>query len=199
MVHESRILNILLFCQEEGCTAVFTSKIEYEQHNLEGCHIYSVPEKEVMDRVKRNYASKMKLSSQLHAPLYTSSNESEYDLDSACQISSAMSIFKETGWALPVRSNCRYTYKQKKVLYNIFIEGETKGKKMSPEQVEKILRQKLQVSEYATSKQIRSLFSRWSSMYRQGELREPTDDQTQKTLIIFKMAVILMKKIMLLI
>ena len=39
----------------------------------------------------------MKLSSQLHAPLYNTSNESEYDLDSACQISSAMSIFKETG------------------------------------------------------------------------------------------------------
>ena len=30
--------------------------------------------------------------------------------------------------------------KQKKVLHNIFIEGEAKGKKTSPEQVEKILR-----------------------------------------------------------
>ena len=68
----------------------------------------------------------------------------------------------------------------KKVLYKIFIEGETKGKKMSPEQVEKILKQKLQVSEYVTSKQIRSLFSRQSSMYRQGKLKEPTDNQIQK-------------------
>ena len=51
---------------------------------------------------------------------------------------------------------------------------------MSPEQVEKILRQKLQVLEYVTSKQIRSLFLRWSSMYRQGKLKEPTEDQTQK-------------------
>ena len=105
---------ILLFCQEEGCTAVFTSKTEYEQYNLEGHHIYSAPEKGVMDRVKKSYASRMKLSSQLHAPLYTSSNESEYDLDSACQISSAVSIFKETVWAVPVISNLRYTYKQKK-------------------------------------------------------------------------------------
>ena len=180
IVRESRILNILLFCQEEGCTTVFTSKIEYEQHNLEGRHIYSAPEKGGMDRVKKSYASRMKLSSQLHALLYFSSNESEYDLDSACQISSAMSIFKETGWALSVRSNFRYTCKHKKVLYNIFIEGEIKGKKMSPEQVEKILRQKLQVSEYVTSKQITSLFSKWHSIHRQGKLKEPTDDQTQK-------------------
>ena len=122
----------------------------------------------------------MKLSSQLHAPLYTSSNESEYDLDFVCQISSAMSIFKETGWALPVRSHFRYTYKLKKVLYDIFTEGETKGKKMSPEQVEKILRQKLQVSEYVTSKQIRSLFWRWSIMCRQGKRKEPIDDQKKK-------------------
>ena len=122
----------------------------------------------------------MKLSSQLHAPLYTSSNESEYDLDSVCQIFSTMSIFKETGWALPVRSHFRYTYKLKKVLYDMSIEGETKGKKMSPEQVEKILRQKLQVSEYVTSKQIRSLFWRWFIMCRQGKHREPTDNQKKK-------------------
>ena len=122
----------------------------------------------------------MKLSSQLFAPLYTSSNESEYDLDSVYQISSAMSILKKTGWALPVRSNFRYTYKLKKVLYDIFIEGETKGKNTSPEQVEKILRQKLQVSEYVTSKQIRSLFWRWSIMCRQGKRKEPTDDQKKK-------------------
>ena len=53
IVRESRTLNILLFCQEEGCTAVFTSKIEYEQHNLEGRHNYSAPEKGLMDRVKK--------------------------------------------------------------------------------------------------------------------------------------------------
>ena len=47
--------------------------------------------------------------------------------------------------------------KNRKFLYNVFIEGETKGKK-SPEQVEKIIRQKLKVSEYVSSKQIRSFF-----------------------------------------
>ena len=51
---------------------------------------------------------------------------------------------------------------------------------MSPQQIEKIIRQKLQVSKYVTLKQIRSLFARWSSMHRRGKLKEPTDNQTQK-------------------
>ena len=62
-----------------------------------------------LDRVKKSNASRIKLPSQLHVPLYISSNESEYNLNAACQISPAMSIFKETGWALPDRSNFRYT------------------------------------------------------------------------------------------
>ena len=53
IVRESRTLNILLFCQEGGCTTVFTSKIEYKQHNLEGRLIYSAPEKGVIDRVEK--------------------------------------------------------------------------------------------------------------------------------------------------
>ena len=40
---------MLLFCREKGCTAVFTSKTESEQHNLERCHIYSAPEKGVQE------------------------------------------------------------------------------------------------------------------------------------------------------
>ena len=104
-----------------------------------------------MNSVRKSYALRMKLSSQSLVPLYTSSKESEYDLDAVCQISPAMLIFKETGWTLPVRSNFRYIYKQKKVLYDIFIEGETLGKKTSPQQVEKIIGQKHQFSEYVTS------------------------------------------------
>ena len=64
-------------------------------------------------------------------------------------------------------------------MYGIFIEGETKGKKMRPEQVEKILRQKLQVLEYVTSKTIRLLFSRWSKnllTIRQNNVDNPQNN-----------------------
>ena len=50
----------------------------------------------------------MKLPSQLHAALYTSSIESEYDLDAACQISPSMTINIHRNMML-VRSNFRYT------------------------------------------------------------------------------------------
>ena len=46
-----------------------------------------------------------------------------------------ISIFAEPGWALPVRSNFRYSHNQKKLLYDIFIEGELSGKKKSLEEV----------------------------------------------------------------
>ena len=89
-----------------------------------------------------------------------------------------MLIFKETGWDLPVRSKIHL--KTEKCSKWHFIEGETKDKMMSPKQIEKIIRQKLQVSKYVTLKQIRSLFAWWSSMHRQEKLKEPTDNQTQK-------------------
>ena len=50
----------------------------------------------------------MKLPSQLHAALYTSSIESGYDLDAACQISPAMTIKTHRNMML-VRSKFRYT------------------------------------------------------------------------------------------
>lgn len=70
---------------------------------MEGYQGYSASEKGMMERVEKSHPSRIKLPSQLHAPPYTSSNENEYDLDAAFQISPATSIFKEAGWALAVR------------------------------------------------------------------------------------------------
>ena len=46
-----------------------------------------------------------------------------------------MSMFYEPGWVLPTQSNFCYSYKQKKYLYDQFMEGELSGKKKSPDQV----------------------------------------------------------------
>ena len=51
---------------------------------------------------------------------------------------------------------------------------------MIPEQVEKILRQKLPNFRICHFKANQVTFSRWSSMYRQRKLQEPTDYQAQK-------------------
>ncbi|XP_065647946.1 uncharacterized protein LOC136077331 [Hydra vulgaris] len=55
----------------------------------------------------------------------------------------------------------RYSMRQKDI-YKLFMEGEVSEKKFSPEQVHLLIRKELQVSEYVTTQQIRSLFSRTS-------------------------------------
>ena len=54
-----------------------------------------------------------------------------------------INTFKQHGWALPIRSNFRYSAKQKSLLYKYFIAGEESDKKMSPEQVHLLLRKDL--------------------------------------------------------
>ena len=48
---------------------------------------------------------------------------------------------------------------------------------MSADQVEKLSRKQLTISEYITSKQIKSLFSRWSRLLREGKLKEPSEKE----------------------
>ena len=79
------------------------------------------------------------------------------------------------GWALPTRSTFRYSMRQKDILYKLFMEGEVSGKKFSPEQVYLLIRKELQVSEYVTTQQIRSLFSCWSRLKKDNRLNEPID------------------------
>ena len=79
-------------------------------------------------------------------------------------------LFGQKGWALPKRSDFRYSNKQKVLLYKYFIDGEKSRKKKSPDEVHLLLRKDLSPQEYVTSQQIRSLFSRWSKQYREGTL-----------------------------
>ena len=70
-----------------------------------------------------------------------------------------MKQISKQGRALPIRSNFRYSYEQKKILYNIFMEGEKTGKKKSVEEVEMLIRKDLETHQYVSSTQIQSLFS----------------------------------------
>ena len=68
-----------------------------------------------------------------------------------------MMMFQNVGWALPTRSTFRYTNRQKRILHGYFMEGEESGNKMSPEEVQLLLRKKLLPEEYVSTQQIRSL------------------------------------------
>ena len=49
-------------------------------------------------------------------------------------------------------------------MFELFMQGEESGKKVSPEQAHLMLRNKLEPGSYVTSQQIKPLFSRWSQM-----------------------------------
>ena len=174
-LREDRTLCSLRFCQESGCSATFDDDEALETHMLSGCHI-SPKEVSTMDKVKTAFVSKMKSSSQLHLPTSTESIKlADINLHAACDLYPTMSFFKEMGWALPVRSNFRYSYAQSSLLYRYFIEGEETGKKMSADQVEKLLRKDLRPDQYVTKQQIKSLYSRWAKKYKEGSLKEPQE------------------------
>ena len=105
-----------------------------------------------MDRVKNAFIIKMKSSSQLHLPLSNDGvNIADMSLEDAVQCFPIIGKLKELGWALPIRSKSRFTYIQKKLLYGYSIEGEKTGKKMSPEQVEKLLQKTLNPNQYVNA------------------------------------------------
>ena len=112
------------------------------------------------------------------------SEVADIDAKSAGEKYSTMKCFHQVGWALPVRSTFRYSLKQKKVLCEYFIKGEANGKKMTGSQVAKLTRSSFTTSEYLTENQIKSLFSRWSKLKREGKLKPPTDDTASQNKLI---------------
>ena len=135
-----------------------------------------------MDRVKNAFVTKMKSSSQLHLPLSKDEvNIADMSLEDAVQCFPIMGKLKELGWALLIRSKFGFTYIQKKLLYGYFIEGEKTGKKICLEQVEKLLRKALNPDQYVTVQQIKSLYSRWAKLLKDGQLEEPKEKENIDT------------------
>ena len=66
------------------------------------------------------------------------------------------------------------------ILYNCFMEGEQTHKKVSPEEAEAIIREKLTPKDYVTPQQIRGLFSRWSKNLQEGKLKPPKEKKLER-------------------
>ena len=83
---------------------------------LSGKH--SIPEEiSSFDQVKKSFTGRMKLTQmgQFHKCRKT--------------------FFHQQGWALPIRKKFKFSIKQKNLLYDYFMQRETSGKKLSPDQV----------------------------------------------------------------
>ena len=96
----------------------------------------------MMDKARLTSVNKMKCSN-------LNSTYHQLPSNSICSKTEGLENFtKITGWTLSKRKVFRYSTKQKKLLMEIFLDGEECRKKMSPEQVHQQLRVKLKPSEY---------------------------------------------------
>ena len=147
---------------------------------LSGDH-QGMEQKTNMDHVKGMFVDKMKSLSEVR-----SSNSSTVETISTAAPNKVMEMLQADGWAIPSRSNFRFSFEQKEILYKLFMDGEKTGNKVSPDSAASIIRERLTVKDYVTTQQIRSLFSRWSKQLRENTLAAPhrkanaRDDCTNK-------------------
>ena len=171
-----RDLCSLIFCMHPGCSSSFEKVEEYDAHMLGENH--HITEKRTdMDKVKGMFVEKMKSLSQVRSAEHFAHTETIEGPSS----SKIMSLFNKTGWAIPIRSNFRFSFAQKDILYKLFMDGETSGNKVLPADAAKVIRQNLAVSEYLKPQQIKSLFSRWAKQLRENTLTPPVPKQRSVT------------------
>ena len=131
-----------------------------------------------IDSVKGMFVDRMKSLSEARSSTESSSTVKTV----ATTPNDIMRIMMTKGWAITERSNFRYSFEQKVILYRLFMEGEETGAKVSPEAAEKVIRQEMKDPEhYVTVQQIRSLFSTWSKSYREGKLKPPEKKKAQQS------------------
>ena len=153
-----RTLCDLYFYTEPGCVDSFKDVKEFEMHMISGQH--NVPTvASSMDHVKKFYLNKMKMSKP-NALSTVSGQLMSSEKAHLVEYLDQLRIFTKPGWELSLRNNSRFSEKQKKILYKVFMHGEVSGKKMSPEQVHLELRKVLTPSENVSSQESCSLFSR---------------------------------------
>ena len=120
-----RTFRNLFFCETSGCSQVFEDKSLYEGHCLGSKHD-TIKEKTSMDKVKKSYVSLMKVSTPNTTIDVRSEESFNMSMDIACTQHPVMDSFNIQGWALPTRSSFRYSTNQKKILYELFMQGEKK-------------------------------------------------------------------------
>ena len=77
--------------------------------------------------------------------LQASSHQSSSVVHPVCEIeydggSQLMQKFFSPGWAIPIRQNVRFSFKERVRLYNEFIDGEKSGNKVTPDKVVNTMR-----------------------------------------------------------
>ena len=168
---DDRVLRNLCFCDIPGCSQVFEDTKAYEAHCLRDEHDNIIQQKSSMDKVKSSYVMLMKMSTpSASLNISAGSSATNTSMDMACAEYPVMEFLNQKGWALPVRSKFRFNDRQKRILYDLYMQGEKSNKKVTPEQAVQVIRKNLKVEDFVTSQQVKALFSRWTRLQKQGKL-----------------------------
>ncbi|XP_078696170.1 uncharacterized protein LOC144924634 [Branchiostoma floridae x Branchiostoma belcheri] len=151
----------LFCCPEEGCIKSYQRFSSLQKHLDIGVHVRMIERETLMDRAILGYAEKVDTGDS-SVPQLIDDEATITDEAGHCPL--------PMGWALKgaKKTRARFSDKQRKYLEDKFDIGQTTGRKCDPSQVAKDMRRAkntsgrrlFEVSEFLTSTQISSFFSR---------------------------------------
>ena len=147
----------LFYCPVKGCMKTFLRSSTLQHHLIIDEHVIQSKKETIYERAKQGYAKHLEEGFHANPALHTKSElfQGENNL--------------KPGWALKsCKSRSPFNDRQKEFLNEIFEEGERTGTKANPDTVAKTMRRAkngknegvFQVSEFLTSQQVASYFSR---------------------------------------
>ena len=101
----------LHFCTKTGCIGTFSSEEELEMHLLQDTHSFA---SKTTDMDIKVHQVSHKINGLINQPSSSGSAERTIILNE----------FEKQGWVLPKQNVTRFTYWQRKFIYNTFMQGE---------------------------------------------------------------------------
>ncbi|KAI8490860.1 hypothetical protein Bbelb_312790 [Branchiostoma belcheri] len=165
-------------CPEDSCIRVYKTFKGLEEHIAVGKHRRRLERETLLDKAKLKYAERLEQGPSA-VPHVEPSLQLEAKRNTPCP---------QQGWALrSPKKPVRFTIKQKTYLDRQFLLGETTGKKLDPVTVSREMRkacdsqdQRLfRVTEFLTSQQVSSYFSRLAAKRRKTAADADAEDEQQ--------------------
>ena len=186
---ESDVKQVLFECKEPGCSYVFATFDELQDHTNFGEHGLNIrPHEDIYDRLRRQWTSKFSTLS-----LADESKEKQKPAEEGRAAPKEAWKPEREGWALQKpRGGSRFSEEVKSFLKDRFHAGAQTGRKADPGQVAADMRKvrnsdgsrKFSRDEWLTKGQVQSFFSRLSALSRkangkaQGDMVERDGDDS---------------------
>jgi hypothetical protein len=169
-------------CPDVCCVKVFVSSTALERHLDVGKHFYRLQTECTYDTIKQKWASRCTSVGLPHTETNSACHGQSQQETSDKRLPSSTS---EMGWALKKKAaNIRFSKTVKDFLLKTFIDGERSGIKADPKEVSARMRsvrkgQKkvFDKSEWLSTQQVKSYFSRLSVQQRKGSLKQDEEEE----------------------